>query len=151
MTFLSEPGNLNEMTVVDISGLTATGSTVQIRTLRDGNSNVWYNYKYGLSSIRGRLYPAWLMVLPEDPSGNHWSNISCVEIDPGEFFLKTSRKKKKKKKKRRTLLLYIYRTVGLSTLTFHYLHLMFSFFFFLFSFFFFLVSLFYLNATLFGR
>ena len=143
MTFLSEPGNLNEMTVVDISGLTATGSTVQIRTLRDGNSNVWYNYKYGLSSIRGRLYPAWLMVLPEDPSGNHWSNISCVEIDPGEFFLKTSRKKKKKKKKkkRRTLLLYIYRTVGLSTLTFHYLHLMFSFFFFLFSFFFSLFSI----------
>jgi hypothetical protein len=81
ITFLSEPGNLNLMEVEDISGLTSQGSSVFTTTVRDGNSNVWYNYKYGLSSIRGRLYPAWLMVLPEDPSGHFWKNITCREVD----------------------------------------------------------------------
>ena len=81
VTFLSEPGNLQEMTY-DTVGLTAQGSSVSVQTIRHGNSNVWYNYKHGLSSIRGRLYPSWLMVLPEDPSGNSWSNLTCMEIDP---------------------------------------------------------------------
>ena len=49
--------------------------------MREGNSNVWYNYKYGLSSIRGRLYPSWLMVLPNDPSGENWKNLTCQEVD----------------------------------------------------------------------
>lgn len=81
VTFLSEPGNLNSLVVADVTGLTAQGSSVDVATVRDGNSNVWYNYKYGLSSIRGRLYPAWLMVLPEDPSGNKWANLTCQEVD----------------------------------------------------------------------
>ena len=81
ITFSSEPGDLNPLTF-NKDLLTAQGSTISIRTVRNGNSNVWYNYKYGLSSIRGRLYPSWLMVLPEDPSGNSWKNISCMEIDP---------------------------------------------------------------------
>eukprot|EP00946_MAST-07B_sp_MAST-7B-sp1_P001368 g1368.t1 len=85
ITFVSEPGNLNELYAGDPSlpGLTAQGSTLRFRTLRDGNANVWYSYKYGMGAIRGRLYPAWLMVLPEDPSGNAWSNLTCLHVNPG--------------------------------------------------------------------
>ena len=64
ITFVSEPGNLNELYAGDPSlpGLTAQGSTLRFRTLRDGNANVWYSYKYGMGAIRGRLYPAWLLL-----------------------------------------------------------------------------------------
>ena len=74
VTFLSEPGNLMKLEVVDTSKLTAQGSRVLIHTLRHGNANVWYNYKYGLASIRGRLFPSWVMVLPDIPT-----NFSSLE------------------------------------------------------------------------
>jgi hypothetical protein len=85
VTFVSEPGNLQEMYAGDpsLADLTAQGSTLRFRTTREGNANVWYSYKYGMGAIRGRLYPAWLMVLPEDPSGHAWSNLTCRHVNPG--------------------------------------------------------------------
>ena len=74
VTFLSEPGNLQQMTA-DTAGLaeaTASanptqGASVVVRTIRDGNANVYYNYKtQSLGAISGRLTPCWVMLLNED-------------------------------------------------------------------------------------
>jgi hypothetical protein len=65
VTFISEPGDLNQMTVA-ATQFTSQGSFVTIETVRNGNSNVWYNYKYGMSLISGRLTPSWIMILNTD-------------------------------------------------------------------------------------
>jgi hypothetical protein len=72
ITFVSEPGDLEEMKVAS-NGLTSEGSSISVHTVRDGNSNVWYNYKYGMSYIQGRLTPSWIMVLNEDVDDTNYT------------------------------------------------------------------------------
>ena len=69
ITFTSEPGNLNQLAVAQ-NALSSQGSYIN-SSIRDGNANVWYNYKYGLSFISGRLTPSWVMVLDQDVNASN--------------------------------------------------------------------------------
>jgi len=70
ITFTSEPGNLNQLAVAQ-NALSSQGSYISTVPIRDGNANVWYNYKYGLSFISGRLTPSWVMVLDQDVNASN--------------------------------------------------------------------------------
>jgi len=61
VTFISEPGDLNEMTVAS-NDLTSVAASVSVRTTRNGNANVYYNYAGTVFAVTGRLFPAWVML-----------------------------------------------------------------------------------------
>jgi hypothetical protein len=70
VTFVSEPGNLNQLAVAQNS-LLSQGGSISTVTIRNGNANVWYNYKYGMALITGRLTPSWVLVLNEDVNASN--------------------------------------------------------------------------------
>lgn len=64
ITFVSEPGDLNELTVAS-NDITSAVPSVTVRTSQDGNSNVYYNYDNQVVQITGSLFPCWVMMYDE--------------------------------------------------------------------------------------
>lgn len=60
ITFVSEPGDVTQMTATNL--LTSAATNVVVTTVREGNSNIYYNYKGNVVRITGTMLPGWLML-----------------------------------------------------------------------------------------
>merc|ERR1711871_1926447 len=67
ISFLGNPGNLQQLSLY-ANELTSAGGNVIIETLVHGNGNSWYNYRTYLPEISKRLFPCWVMIMPDDPA-----------------------------------------------------------------------------------
>lgn len=63
ITFQSRAGNVPELTLAS-EAVDAPAGDVLIHTVRNGSSNVFYNYDATRAEVRGHLFPAWVLLSP---------------------------------------------------------------------------------------
>ncbi len=78
ISFLGNPGNLEQLSLYS-NEFTSAGSNVVIETLVQGNGNGWYNYRTNLPEISKRLFPCWVMIMPDDPAVGLNSKMTLAE------------------------------------------------------------------------